>query len=285
MAESQCSGCPSASSCSAEQRENCSSAQGPQSMLEPANKYSKIKKVIGIVSGKGGVGKSFVTASLAAAMKKAGYSTGIMDADITGPSIPKMFGVQGEAYGNAEGMILPLETKDGIRLISISLLMEDPSDPVIWRGPVIGGAVKQFWTDVVWGDLDYLLIDMPPGTGDVPLTVFQSLPVDGIVVVTSPQELVQMIVTKAFRMAAMMDIPVLGVVENFSYLKCPDCGKQIRLFGVSHVQEAAKELGIPVLGQVPLDPKMAQAADEGEFYQTEHPYLQKAVEVLSSMIR
>ena len=207
MAESQCSGCPSASSCSAEQRENCGSAQGPQSMLEPANKYSKIKKVIGIVSGKGGVGKSFVTACLASAMKKAGYSTGIMDADITGPSIPKMFGVQGEAYGNAEGMILPLETKEGIRLISINLLMENPEDPVIWRGPVIGGAVKQFWTDVVWGDLDYLMIDMPPGTGDVPLTVFQSLPVDGIIVVTSPQELVQMIVKKAFRMAAMMDIP------------------------------------------------------------------------------
>ena len=276
MAESQCSGCPSASSCSAEQRENCSSAQGPQSMLEPANKYSKIKKVIGIVSGKGGVGKSFVTACLASAMKKAGYST-----DITGPSIPKMFGVQGEAYGNAEGMILPLETKEGIRLISISLLMENPEDPVIWRGPVIGGAVKQFWTDVVWGDLDYLMIDMPPGTGDVPLTVFQSLPVDGIVVVTSPQELVQMIVKKAFRMAAMMDIPVLGVVENFSYFKCPDCGKEIRLFGESHVEEAAKELGIPVLGKVPLDPEMAKAADAGEFYKMEHPYLQAAVEALS----
>ena len=183
-----------------------------------------------------------------------------------------MFGVQGEAYGNAEGMILPLETKEGIRLISISLLMENPEDPVIWRGPVIGGAVKQFWTDVVWGDLDYLMIDMPPGTGDVPLTVFQSLPVDGIVVVTSPQ---------AFRMAAMMDIPVLGVVENFSYFKCPDCGKEIRLFGESHVEEAAKELGIPVLGKVPLDPEMAKAADAGEFYKMEHPYLQAAVEALS----
>ncbi len=280
MAENQCSGCPSASSCSSEQRASCSSGQDPQSMQEPANKYSKIKKVIGIVSGKGGVGKSFVTASLAAALKKAGYATGIMDADITGPSIPKMFGVTEEAYGNAEGMILPVETKDGIRLISISLLMENPQDPVIWRGPVIGGAVRQFWTDVVWGELDYLLIDMPPGTGDVPLTVFQSLPVDGIVVVTSPQELVQMIVKKAFRMAEMMDIPVLGVVENFSYLKCPDCGKQIQLFGESHVDEAAAELQIPVLGKLPLDPEMAAAADRGAFYEKENNYLGRAVEVL-----
>jgi Mrp family chromosome partitioning ATPase len=252
-------------------------------MLEPANKYSKIKKVIGIVSGKGGVGKSFVTASLAAAMKKAGHPTGIMDADITGPSIPKMFGVQGEAYGNAEGMILPVETKEGIPLISISLLMENPQDPVIWRGPVIGGAVRQFWTDVVWGDLDYLLIDMPPGTGDVPLTVFQSLPVDGIIVVTSPQELVRMIVQKAFRMASMMNIPVLGVVENFSYLKCPDCGKEIRLFGESHVDEAARELGIPVLGKIPLDPEMALAADRGIFYEKEHAGLDAAVEVLKKL--
>lgn len=283
MAESQCSGCPSASSCSAEQRENCSSAQEQQIMVEPANKYSKIKKVIGIVSGKGGVGKSFVTASLAAAVKKAGFQTGIMDADITGPSIAKMFGVSAEAYGNAEGMILPVETKDGIRMISISLLMENPKEPVIWRGPVIGGAVRQFWTDVVWGELDYLFIDMPPGTGDVPLTVFQSLPVDGIIIVTSPQELVQMIVGKAFRMAEMMNIPVLGVVENFSYLKCPDCGKQIRLFGESHIEDTAKELGVPVLGRLPLDPLMAQAADAGAFYEKECPHLEMAVEVLKKL--
>lgn len=283
MAESQCSGCPSASSCSPQQRENCSSGQSRQSMLEPANKYSNIKKVIGIVSGKGGVGKSFVTASLACAMKKAGYTIGIMDADITGPSIPKMFGVGGEVYGNEEGMILPAETKDGLKLISISFLMENPQDPVIWRGPVIGGAVKQFWTDVVWGSLDYLLIDMPPGTGDVPLTVFQSIPVDGIIVVTSPQELVQMIVNKAFRMAAAMDIPVLGVVENFSYLKCPDCGREIKLFGESHVDQAAKNLAIPVLGKIPLDPQMAQAADEGAFYEKENPYLDAAVQALQKM--
>lgn len=283
MAESHCSGCPSASSCSPQQKENCASGQGTQGMAEPANKYSHIKKVIGIVSGKGGVGKSFVTASLASAMRKAGCQTGIMDADITGPSIPKMFGTAGEVYGSAEGMILPAETKEGLKLISISFLLENPEDPVIWRGPVIGGAVKQFWTDVVWGDLDYLFIDMPPGTGDVPLTVFQSIPVDGIIVVTSPQELVQMIVKKAFRMAAAMDIPVLGVVENFSYLKCPDCGRKIQLFGESHVDEAAKELGIPVLGKIPLDPQMAQAADEGTFYEKENPYLDAAADVLKKL--
>lgn len=280
MAESQCSGCPSASSCSSEQRESCSSGKNPQSMLEAANKYSKIKKVIGIVSGKGGVGKSFVTASLAAAMAKAGHPAGILDADITGPSIPRMFGVHGEAYGSEEGMILPAQTKEGLKMMSVSLLLENPEDPVIWRGPVIAGAVKQFWTDVVWGELDYLFIDMPPGTGDVPLTVFQSLPVDGILIVTSPQELVQMIVKKAFRMAAMMDIPVLGVVENFSYLKCPDCGKEIKLFGESHIDEVAKGLAVPVLGKIPLDPQMAQAADEGTFYQKEQRYLDVAVEAL-----
>lgn len=282
MAESQCSGCPSASSCSAEQRENCSS-KGPQSMQEPANKYSHIKKVIGIVSGKGGVGKSFVTASLAAAMRKSGYQVGIMDADITGPSIPKIFGVSGEAYGNEEGIILPVESGEGLKMMSVSLLLDNPEDPVIWRGPVIGGAVKQFWTDVAWGELDYLFIDMPPGTGDVPLTVFQSLPVDGIVIVTSPQELVQMIVKKALRMASMMDIPVLGMIENFSYLKCPDCGKQIKLFGESHADEAAKEYKVPVLGKVPLDPIMAQAADEGTFYQMENPYLDAAKKMLEKL--
>lgn len=283
MAESQCSGCPSASSCSVEQRENCSSNQGPQSLLEPANKYSKIKKVIGVVSGKGGVGKSFVTASLAVGMKKAGHQVGIMDADITGPSIPKMFGIMGEAYGNEEGMIIPVETENAIKMMSINLLIENPEDPVIWRGPVIGGAVKQFWTDVAWGELDYLFIDMPPGTGDVPLTVFQSIPVDGVIIVTSPQELVQMIVKKAFRMAAMMDIPVLGIVENFSYLKCPDCGKEIKLFGESHVETVANELAVPVLGKVPLDPQMAAAADEGLFYGKEHPYLDKAIEILGTV--
>lgn len=274
MAESQCSGCPSASNCSSEQRASCSAGQEPQSMLEPANKYSKIKKVIGIVSGKGGVGKSFVTASLAAAMKKAGHPTGIMDADITGPSIPKMFGVQGEAYGNAEGMILPVETKEGIPLISISLLMENPQDPVIWRGPVIGGAVRQFWTDVVWGDLDVLFVDMPPGTGDVPLTVFQSLPVDGIIVVTSPQELVGMIVAKAVKMAGMMEIPVLGLVENYSYFKCPDCGKEYAVFGESHVEQTAQELGLNLLARLPIDPAVAAACDQGRIEDFSPNYLE-----------
>ena len=277
MSNSQCEGCPSAAKCSGEQ---CDKEQKNNSFLAPLNKYSKIKKVIGVVSGKGGVGKSFVTASLAAELKKSGLRVGIMDADITGPSIPKMFGVTEEAYGNEEGMILPVDTADGIRMISINLLMENPEDPVIWRGPVIGGVVKQFWTDVVWGELDVLLIDMPPGTGDVPLTVFQSIPVNGIVVVTSPQELVQMIVKKAFKMASKMDIPVLGVIENFSYLKCPDCGKEIRLFGESHVDEAAKELGIPVLGKLPLDPAMAEAADAGVFFEKDHSYLKDAVEAV-----
>ena len=276
--ENKCSGCPSASNCS---KTDCDG--NPRSMVEPANKYSKIKKVIGVVSGKGGVGKSFVTSSLAVAMKNAGYSVGIMDADITGPSIPKMFGVDGEAYGNEEGMLLPTEAGNGVKLMSINLLMDDPEAPVIWRGPVIAGAVKQFWTDVVWGDLDYLFVDMPPGTGDVPLTVFQSLPVDGVIVVTSPQELVQMIVKKAFKMAEAMRIPVLGVGEKYSYLVCPDCGKQISLFGESHVDKVAEELAIPVLGKLPLDPSMAAAADAGTFAEIQNPYLEQAVEKLKGI--
>ena len=218
------SSCSGASSCSKASCEGCShNSQNPQSMLEAMNAYSNIKHVIGVVSGKGGVGKSFVTSSLAVQMAKAGYKVGILDADITGPSIPKMFGAHGQLVGDEKGMY-PYETKEGIKIVSINLLMEDEEAPVVWRGPVIAGAVKQFWNEAVWGDVDYLFVDMPPGTGDVPLTVFQSLPVDGIVIVTSPQELVQMIVKKAFHMANMMHIPVLGLVENFSYLKCPDCG-------------------------------------------------------------
>ena len=240
---------------------------------------SSVKKVIGVVSGKGGVGKSFVTASLASAMKKAGYEVGIMDADITGPSIPMMFGVHGPAYGTDDGMFA-MESEHGIKMMSINLLMDDEEAPVIWRGPVIGGAVKQFWTDVIWGDLDYLFVDMPPGTGDVPLTVFQTISVDGIIVVTSPQELVQMIVKKAYNMAKMMDVPVLGIVENFSYLKCPDCGKEISVFGESHVDEAAAELSLPVFGKIPIDPAYAKAADDGAFYEVENPYLSAAVESL-----
>lgn len=277
------SSCSGASSCSKESCEGCShNSQNPQSMLEAMNAYSNIKHVIGVVSGKGGVGKSFVTSSLAVQMAKAGYKVGILDADITGPSIPKMFGAHGQLVGDEKGMY-PYETKEGIKIVSINLLMEDEEAPVVWRGPVIAGAVKQFWNEAVWGDVDYLFVDMPPGTGDVPLTVFQSLPVDGIVIVTSPQELVQMIVKKAFHMANMMHIPVLGLVENFSYLKCPDCGKKIALFGESNIDEVAAKEGTRVLGKLPLDPAYAKAADAGAFYEMENPYLDAAVDTLKTI--
>ena len=277
------SSCSGASSCSKESCEGCShNSQNPQSMLEAMNAYSNIKHVIGVVSGKGGVGKSFVTSSLAVQMAKAGYKVGILDADITGPSIPKMFGAHGQLVGD-EKVMYPYETKEGIKIVSINLLMEDEEAPVVWRGPVIAGAVKQFWNEAVWGDVDYLFVDMPPGTGDVPLTVFQSLPVDGIVIVTSPQELVQMIVKKAFHMANMMHIPVLGLVENFSYLKCPDCGKKIALFGESNIDEVAAKEGTRVLGKLPLDPAYAKAADAGAFYEMENPYLDAAVDALKTI--
>ena len=271
---SSCEGCASAGNCSAQENGGCD--QGPQSFLEKLNEYSSVKKVIGVVSGKGGVGKSFVTASLASAMRKKGYSVGILDADITGPSIPKMYGLHGPATGSEMG-IYPIESSDGIKIMSVNLLMEDEEAPVIWRGPVIAGTVKQFWTDVVWGDLDYLFVDMPPGTGDVPLTVFQSLPVDGIVVVTSPQELVQMIVKKAYNMAGMMNIPVLGIVENYSYLTCPDCGKKISVFGESHIDEIAAELDIPVLGKMPVDAELAGAVENEKFAEVSNEYLSAAV--------
>ena len=271
--------CSSASGCSKESCEGCPSKNNPQSMIEPVNAQSSVKKVIGVVSGKGGVGKSFVTASLASAMRREGYAVGIMDADITGPSIPKMYGLHGPAYGTDDG-IFAMEALDGTKIMSINLLVDDEEAPVIWRGPVIGGAVKQFWTDVIWGEMDYLFVDMPPGTGDVPLTVFQSIPVDGIIIVTSPQELVQMIVKKAYHMAEMMHIPVLGIVENFSYATCPDCGTKIKIFGESHVEEAAKELSLPVLGRLPIDPAFAKVADEGRFHETRHPYLADAIEAL-----
>ena len=251
---------------------------------EPMNAHSSIKHVIGVVSGKGGVGKSFVTASMAAAMRKKGYEVGIMDADITGPSIPKMYGIHGKAVGDGKE-ILPAVAEDGTRIMSVNLLVDTEETPVVWRGPVVAGVVKQFWSDVVWGDIDYLFVDMPPGTGDVPLTVFQSLPVEGIIIVTSPQELVQMIVKKAYNMAGMMNVPVLGIVENYSYLKCPDCGKEIKLFGESHIEDVAAELTLPVFGKIPLDPAFAEKADEGKFYETENPYLQTAVRALSAMSR
>ncbi|MCD8217432.1 MAG: Mrp/NBP35 family ATP-binding protein [Clostridiales bacterium] len=277
---SSCDGCASAGNCPSQENGGCS--EGPQSMLEALNEYSSVKKVIGVVSGKGGVGKSFVTASLASAMRKQGYTVGILDADITGPSIPKMYGIHGPAMGNEMG-VCPIESEDGIKIMSVNLLMDDEEAPVVWRGPIIAGTVKQFWTDVVWGDLDYLFVDMPPGTGDVPLTVFQSLPVDGIVIVTSPQELVQLIVKKAYNMAGMMDIPVLGIVENYSYLVCPDCGKQIRIFGESHIDEVAGEMGLEVLGKMPLDPAYAELADAGLFYKADNIYLDKAVKLIEQL--
>ena len=275
MAEKQCS----SSGCTKESCEGCPSKNKPTSFQVASNEYTKVKHVIGVVSGKGGVGKSMVTASLANLMAEKGYRVGILDADITGPSIPKMYGLHGPAQADDNGIYPPLAEND-IKVMSINLLMPDEEAPVIWRGPVISGMVKQFWTDVIWGDLDYLFVDMPPGTGDVPLTVFQSIPVDGIVIVTSPQELVQLIVKKAYNMATMMDIPVLGLVENFSYVKCPDCGKEIRIFGESHVDEVAKELSIPVFGKLPIEPEFAKAADAGKFYETENPYLAAGIEAL-----
>ncbi len=271
--------CASASTCSQESCEGCPSNQGPQSFLEDLNQYSSVKKVIAVVSGKGGVGKSFVTASLANEMAKKGYAVGILDADVTGPSIPKMFGVHGPAKGNDLGMF-PIEAKNGIKIMSVNLLLENEEAPVIWRGPVIAGAVTEFWTNVVWGDLDYLFIDLPPGTGDVPLTVFQSIPIDGIVIVTSPQELVGMIVKKAYNMAVTMNVPVVGVVENFSYISCPDCGKKIQVFGESRIEETAKELNIPLLAQLPIRPEFASLADNGSFDEVSQEELAPAIELL-----
>ena len=226
------------------------------------NPNSSVKKVIGVVSGKGGVGKSMTSALLACAMARRGYHCGVLDADITGPSIPKLFGIHGRAMADAQGC-WPIQSRMGIDVMSINLLVENEEDPVVWRGPVIAGAVKQFWTDVVWKDVDFLFVDMPPGTGDVPLTVFQSLPVDGIVVVASPQELVSMIVAKAVNMAEMMKVPMLGLVENMSYVVCPDCGKHINVFGDSHVDEVAAKHGLPVLAKCPIDPELARLSDAG----------------------
>ena len=253
------------SSCSG----NCSSCgstscgdRTAESLLANLNPHSSVKKVIAVVSGKGGVGKSTVTSLLATAMSRQGKRVGVLDADITGPSAPTAFGVT-ECQGATEDGLYPAMTKGGIQVMSINLLLDDPESPVVWRGPVIAGAVKQFWTDVIWEDVDYMFVDMPPGTGDVPLTVFQSLPVDGIVIVTSPQDLVSMIVAKAVKMAEMMHIPVLGFVENYAYLECPDCGKKISVFGESHLDEVAAKFGLPVLARLPIDPKVAEACDNG----------------------
>ena len=273
--------CSSASSCSRESCEGCPSrSQGPESFRVDQNVHSDIKHVIGVVSGKGGVGKSLVTASIANALAKGGARVGILDADITGPSIPRMYGLKGPAEVIGETEILPAIAENGVKVMSLNLIMEDPEQAVIWRGPVIAGVVKQFWTDVVWGELDYLLVDMPPGTGDVPLTVFQSLPVEGIFIVTSPQELVQMIVTKALNMARLMDIPVLGVIENYSYLSCPDCGRKIEVFGKSRIEEIAKKTGIPLAGRIPVEASYAQKADEGKFAEVDNVYIQAAMDCL-----
>ena len=242
--------------------EDCPSRQGPQSFLEPQNAESEIRRVVAVVSGKGGVGKSLVTSLLAVMAQRRGLKTAVLDADVTGPSIPKAFGVHGHAMGTEDG-IFPAETSTGIKLMSVNLLLQNETDPVVWRGPVIAGTVKQFWTDVLWGDVDLMLVDCPPGTGDVPLTVFQSLPVDGIVVVTSPQELVSMIVGKAVKMAGMMNIPVLGIVENMSYFECPDCHSRHAIFGDSHVDQVAADHGIETVARMPISPKLAAAADKG----------------------
>ena len=252
----QCSG--NCSSCG----ESCSDRK-PESLIAKLNDKSKVKKVIAVVSGKGGVGKSTVTALLATAMQRAGKRTAILDADITGPSIPKSFGVC-ECAGATEEGIFPAVSKTGIQIMSINLLLDNEDDPVLWRGPIIAGAVKQFWTDVFWEDVDYMFVDMPPGTGDVPLTVFQSLPIDGGIIVTSPQELVSMIVSKAVKMANMMHVPVLGLVENYSYFRCPDCGGRHQIFGESHLEEIAAEYHLPVLARLPIDPEVARKCDSGE---------------------
>lgn len=242
-------------------KQNCSD-RDPKSLIQQPHEMSSIRNVIAVVSGKGGVGKSLVTSLLTASMQKKGYHNAVLDADITGPSIPKAFGLNKQAVSNEFGL-LPVKTKSGIDVMSINLLLDNDTDPVLWRGPIIASAVSQFWTDVIWKDVDYMFVDMPPGTGDVPLTVFQSIPVKGIIVVTSPQELVSMIVEKAVRMAEMMDIPILGIVENMSYFACPDCGKKHSIFGESHIEEIAEKHGIPMVAKLPIDPSIAAACDKG----------------------
>ena len=262
-------------SCSA----SCGERQEMPDLRAPMNQFSDVKKVFGIVSGKGGVGKSTVTAELACAMRAKGYKVGVLDADITGPSIPQAFGIHETAEVNDMG-ILPSISKNSVRVMSLNLLTKEETDPVIWRGPVVAGVVKQFWTDVLWGEIDYMFVDMPPGTGDVPLTVFQSLPIDGIIVVTSPQDLVSMIVHKAVNMAAIMNVPVVGLVENYSYFKCPDCGKEHAIFGESKLEQVAEKMGIPVLARLPIDPGLAAACDKGEIEKYPANYLTEVADML-----
>jgi Mrp family chromosome partitioning ATPase len=264
--------------------EECSEREEAKTdFREKPHEMSDIKKVIAVVSGKGGVGKSLVTSMLAVLMNRSGYKTAILDADITGPSIPKVFGLKKKAEGSDFGLF-PVRSETGIDMMSVNLLLKNDTDPVVWRGPIIANTVKQFWTDVIWKDIDFMFIDMPPGTGDVPLTVFQSIAVDGIIVVTSPQELVSMIVAKAVNMAKMMDIPILGIVENMSYIKCPDCDKEIKLFGESKIEEVAKTHHIPVLAQLPIDPKVAAACDKGMIELFDGNWLDSTVEMLKNSI-
>ena len=266
---------------------NCSSCgsdcadRKAESLLAELNPQATVKKVIAVVSGKGGVGKSTVTSMLAVAMARQGKRVGVLDADITGPSAPTAFGVT-ECQGASEDGLYPALSRTGIQVMSINLLLDNPADPVVWRGPVIAGAVKQFWTDVIWEDVDYMFVDMPPGTGDVPLTVFQSLPVDGVIIVTSPQDLVSMIVAKAVKMANMMHIPVLGFEENYSYLQCPDCGKKINVFGKSHLDEIAAQFDLPVLARLPIDPAVAEAYDNGQMETVNTEVLRAAVEAIEN---
>lgn len=263
--------------------ENCTDRNEIPDFSVALNADSQVKKVIGVISGKGGVGKSLVTSMLAVTMMRKGYNTAILDADLTGPSIPKAFGVKDRAVGTEEGL-LPVYTKQGVRMMSINLLLENESDPVVWRGPLIASTVKQFWSDVIWGEVDFMFIDMPPGTGDVALTVFQSMPVDGIIVVTSPQELVSMIVAKAVRMANMMKVPIIGLVENMAYYRCPDCGSEHSIFGESHIGSTAKEYGLEVLGRIPLDPTISAACDKGQIETYEFDWLDKVASKLEKGI-
>lgn len=265
---------------------DCASRKtSPSDLLEKPHELSHIKKVIGVVSGKGGVGKSMVTSMLAVIMRRREFQTAILDADITGPSIPKAFGVKEKAMGDGMGGIFPVESKTGIEMMSVNLLLENETTPVVWRGPIIAGTVKQFWTDVIWNDVDFMFVDMPPGTGDVPLTVFQSIPLDGIIVVASPQELVSMIVEKAVNMANQMDIPILGLIENMSYVACPDCGKKINVFGESHIDETAAKYGLPVLAKLPIDPQLAKNCDQGVIELFEGDWMEHAADVVEELLK
>ena len=277
--ESGCSG--SCSTCSS----NCASKKpSKEELYIPANKFSKIKKVIGIVSGKGGVGKSFVTSYLAAAMAKQGYKTAVLDADVTGPSIPKAFGIYEKATADASG-IIPAVSKNGVKVMSVNLLLDEEEIPVVWRGPVIAGTVKQFWSDVVWGEVDYMFVDMPPGTGDVPLTVFQSIPLDGIIIVTSPQKLVSMIVGKAVNMAKAMDIPILGIIENYSYVECGECGHKIEIFGKGNTEASAKKYGLNILAKLPMSERIAEAVDSGEVEELKGGYLDEVADYIGKNLK